>query len=152
MAKRLLSGDAAFAILLLAGGAYWMSAAVPLGFWRGYSPGTGFLPFCYGAMLVVTSALILFGKLVGTDDEPAAEPGSVRKPVLILLLTGLALLGFETVGFPAAVFLALLLLFIVVERLPWLASLVVAAAVTATLYLLFSAWLGVPLPRGPFGV
>jgi hypothetical protein len=40
----------------------------------------------------------------------------------------------------------------VVERLPVPASLLVAAATTAALILLFRTWLGVPLPKGPWGL
>ena len=46
----------------------------------------------------------------------------------------------------------LLALFIVVERLPVVPSLGVAAATAAGLHFLFRVWLGVPLPQGPLGI
>ncbi len=50
-------------------------------------------------------------------------------------------------------FLLLLFLFAVVERLPVLRSvLVVAGATTAALILIFRTWLGVPFPVGPLGL
>jgi hypothetical protein len=39
-----------------------------------------------------------------------------------------------------------LLLYAVVERLPWVYAALVSAATTGVLYLVFKAWLGVPLP------
>ena len=42
-------------------------------------------------------------------------------------------------------------MFAVVERRPVLPSLLVAAANTGILLLIFAIWLGVPLPKGPWG-
>jgi hypothetical protein len=60
--------------------------------------------------------------------------------------------GFMPLCFGPAVFLFLLFLFALVERLPILTSLLVAAATTVILFLIFRTWLGVQLPIGPLGI
>jgi hypothetical protein len=70
----------------------------------------------------------------------------------ILLALTAAAVGVEPAGFGVAVFLLLVFLFAVVERLPVLRSLIVAGATTAALILIFRTWLAVPLPAGPLGI
>ena len=48
-------------------------------------------------------------------------------------------------------FLAMLFLFRVVEKLPTLSSILASAGTAAVLTLVFRSWLGVPLPKGPWG-
>jgi hypothetical protein len=43
-------------------------------------------------------------------------------------------------------------LFAFVERKPVLSSIIAAAGVALALKLIFQIWLGVPLPRGPWGL
>ncbi|HYN12865.1 MAG TPA: tripartite tricarboxylate transporter TctB family protein, partial [Burkholderiales bacterium] len=63
-----------------------------------------------------------------------------------------AIVGLDLIGFAPSIFLLLLVLFAAVERLPIVRSLVVAAAVTAVLFLVFRTWLRVALPVGPLGI
>ncbi len=149
--RRFVNGDTAIAALLLAGGLYWMAASVPLGFWLGFAPGTGFMPFVYGALLVLLSGIVLAGRLLSAE-RLAAVAESPRKPLTIILVVALTILGIETAGFVPAIMVTLLALFIVVERLPVVPSLGVAAATAAGLHFLFRVWLGVPLPQGPLGI
>ena len=149
--RRFVNGDTAIAALLLAGGLYWMSASVPLGFWLGFAPGTGFMPFVYGALLVLLSGIVLAGRLMSAE-RLAAVTESPRKPLTIILTVALAIFGIETAGFVPAIIVTLLALFIVVERLPVVQSLGVAVATAAGFHFLFRVWLGVPLPQGPLGI
>jgi hypothetical protein len=148
---RIVNGDTVIAVLFLAGGLYWMAASVPLGFWLGFAPGTGFMPFVYGALLVLLSGTVLAGRLFSAErlDDVAESP---RKPLTIILIVALAILGIETAGFVPAIIVTLLALFIFVERLPVFRSLGIAVATTAGLHFLFRVWLGVPLPQGPLGI
>lgn len=150
--RRLLSGDAGLSLLLAAGGLFWMANAFEYGFWRGFAPLPGFLPFCYGALLFVLSAVILVRALrEGPAGEVQHEAPS-WKPLLVALVIALTLVGLETVGFVTAVFTALIVMFVGIERLPALRALLVAFTVTAVFHLLLSVWLRVPLPAGPFGI
>jgi hypothetical protein len=148
---RLVNGDTGIAAILLLGGLYWMVAAVPYGFWQGFAPSTGFLPFCYGALLAVLAAVILAERLMRPENEEAARENP-RKPLTIVALVALAILGIEAAGFVPATLVLLVVLFVWVERLPLLPSAAIAVATTAGLHFLFRVWLGVPLPEGPLGV
>ncbi len=148
--RRFLNADVAIALVMLVLGCYWAIAAVPYGLWRGSTPGTGFLPFWYGILIVLLAVAILFQRLRNADDSQSAIESPV-KPLLILLIVAAAIVGLEVVGFIPAILATLLLLFIVVERLPLVASAVIAVVTTAVLYLMFEKWLGVPLPQGLLG-
>jgi len=83
--------------------------------------------------------------------EPAEDQDGFRKPLLVLVITAVAVTALETAGFVLTIFLMLLALYALVERKPPVASLLAAAAVTGSLHVIFAVWLAVPLPLGPFG-
>lgn len=149
--RRLFNADAVIAALLLILGIYWITAGLPLGLWRGSTPGTGFLPFWYGVLIALLSLAILVQR-VRQSQPDAAEYESPRKPLLILLVVAVAIAGLEVVGFVPSIMGTMLVLFVVIERLPLVLSAIVAAVITAALYLMFAKWLGVPLPVGLLGI
>ena len=59
--------------------------------------------------------------------------------------------GLEPMGFGPAMFLMLLFMFVFIERLSIIPSLLVSATTTAVLFLIFRTWLKVTLPIGPLG-
>jgi len=143
-------GEVVLALAFGGIGAFWiaMSATMPL--WDGFSPGSGFLPLIYGVLLALLSAGILVAAFTsGGGEGPAREP--IRKPVLVTAALVLAVLGIETVGFVASMFIMLLFLYGFVERLPIVAALATSAITSGVLTVLFRTWLGVPLPSGPWG-
>jgi hypothetical protein len=150
LSYRLVNGDTGLAALLLIMGLYWAFAAVPLGLWQGFAPGTGFLPLCYGVLLAGLAGTILVEQVLHGEEQATRE--SSRKPLSVLLVVALTILGIEVAGFAPAIFVMLLVFFLWIERLSALLSLIVAAGTTLTLHLLFRTWLGVPLPEGPLGV
>jgi hypothetical protein len=60
--------------------------------------------------------------------------------------------GIDVVGFALAVFFSMTIIYAAIERLPLHRSVLVAAATSAGLTLVFRAWLGVPLSVGPLGI
>lgn len=150
MLVRPAPGEVGLAILFAAVGAVWIAGALGLPFWEGFAPQSGFLPFVYGVMLAALSAAVLLG-LFRTENT-AADLQPVGKPLLVLAALTLAVVGVQTAGFAVAIFLMMAFLFAVVERLPVVRSLIVSGLTTAMLIGIFRAWLGVPLPTGPFGI
>src|SRR5690349_18866665 len=150
MRARVINGDVGLALVFAAIGAVWIFGALGLPFWQGFAPESGFLPLLYGILLVGLSAAVLAMRLRDADAASVDQP--VGKPLAVLAALTAAVVGVEPAGFGPSVFLLLLFLFVVVERLPLLRSLVVAGVTTATLILIFKTWLGVPLPAGPLGV
>lgn len=144
------AGEVGLALLFAVVGVVWVTGALGLPIWEGFAPQSGFLPFVYGAMLVVLSVAVLVG-LFRTDNI-ASDAQPVGKPLILLAALTVAVVGVEAAGFGVAIFLLLAFLFAVVERLPVVRSLIVSGLTTAGLIGVFKVWLGVPLPVGPFGI
>jgi hypothetical protein len=136
-------GELALALVFVALGGLWVAKALRMSLWDGFAPDSGFLPLIYG-FLLAGLALAVVARLV-LAGAPAAE-GDVRKPLLVLAVLIAAVSALPFAGFALSVFLLLAFLYAVVERLPVVTSLVVSAAITGGLYLVFKTWLGVPLP------
>jgi hypothetical protein len=149
MRIRAVAGELGLALVFATIGIVWVAVASGLPLWEGFAPQSGFMPLIYGLALIGFSAMIAGTRIIAPDAPPAREP--VSKPLLVLAALAAAVVGLEAAGFGIAVFALLTFLFVVVERLPVLASSLTAASTTAALILLFRAWLGVPLPKGPLG-
>ncbi len=149
MHTRFGQGEVILALLFAALGILWIATAFGMPFWQGFAPQSGFVPFWYGVILVGLSAAIVVNLVRQT--EAAAEP-PIGKPLIVLAALAGGILGLDLAGFGPSVFLLLLFLFAVVERLPVARSAAVAAATTAVLLLIFKAWLRIPLPTGPLGI
>lgn len=148
MHNRLLQGEVILALLFAALGLLWIVTAFGMPFWQGFAPQSGFVPFWYGVILVGLSVAIVVNLV--RQKEAAAEP-PIGKPLVVLAALAGGILGLEVAGFGPSIFLLLLFLFAVVEKLPPLKSVIVAAGTTAVLVLIFKVWLRIPLPTGPLG-
>ena len=93
--------------------------------WEGFAPQSGFLPLLYGIALVGLSAAIVVSLLTATEAAETRDP--IGKPLLVLGALAATVIGLEAAGFAVAIFVLLLFLFVIVERLPVLASIVVAS-------------------------
>jgi hypothetical protein len=140
---RAAKGEVVLALFFVAIGGLWIARGARMQMWEGFAPDSGFLPLIYGVLLTVLAAAALIQCALA---PPAAESQDVRKPLLVLAALTAAVAALPLAGFAICVFLLLLFLYGVVERLPWLNATVVSAATTGALYLVFRTWLGVPLP------
>jgi hypothetical protein len=147
--KRIAPGELALALFFALLGLLWMVAALRMPLWSGFVPQSGFMPLWYGITLTALAGAIVLDLFLRNAPQ-AEEP--IGKPLVVVLALGAAIAGLELIGFAPAVFLLLLVLFAVVERLPLVRSILVAAGTTAVLFLIFRTWLGVSLPAGPLGI
>ena len=137
-------GELTLALVFAALGGLWIAKAARMPLWEGFAPDSGFLPLIYGVLLAGLAAAVLVQVLARrTAPDPADD---LRKPLLVLAALSAAVAALPFAGFAVSVFALLLVLYAMVERLPWLPSTVVSAAMTGALYLVFKTWLGVPLP------
>ncbi len=150
MGDRAAPGEIGLALIFAGLGIVWIVGALDLPFWEGFAPNSGFMPFIYGMLLLGLSLVIIAGLLLGTGVQEERPP--VGKPVLLLAALTVAVIGVQTAGFALSIFLMLSFMFAVVERRGIIASLLVALCVTGALILIFNTWLGVPLPKGPWGL
>ena len=149
MRQRVAWGDLVLSAAFAALGAVWIAGAREMPMWERETPGPGWLPFAFGAILLALS----IGAAAQALRRPASDvpQGGGRKPLMVLGATLAAVLGLEVVGFVPSIFLMLLALFVLAERRPFLPALLAAAGVAGALHLVFAVWLAVPLPRGVFG-
>jgi hypothetical protein len=150
MKLRAIRGELALCSIFIATGIFWVAVAAGLPMWDGFAPATGFLPLVYGILLAVLGiAATVADVLSATAGGEAKSP--VGRPLMILLALAAGVAGIESAGFFASMFLAMLFLFRVAERLPVVASLAASAGAALVLTLVFRTWLGVPFPAGPWG-
>ncbi len=150
MSHRVSWGDLGLSAVFALMGLVWVLGARAMPMWERETPGPGWLPFAFGALLIAFSAAAGLQAVLRPSAE-AGGPTAWRKPMLVLGATLAAVLGLEAVGFVPAIFLMLFVLFALAERRPRIPSLLGAAGVAGALHVIFVVWLAVPLPAGPFG-
>jgi putative tricarboxylic transport membrane protein len=150
MRLRAAPGEIALGLTLAAAGLFWVHSALRLPLWDGFAPATGFLPLLYGGLLVGLAAAALQVEATSADQTEAAR-GPLGKPFLVIAALAAGIAGLQPAGFAVAMFLCMLFLFKVVEKLPLAPSLAVSAGSALVLTIVFRTWLGVPLPKGPWG-
>jgi putative tricarboxylic transport membrane protein len=127
----------------------WSSAQLKMGSFK--HPGVGFLPFGLCIVLIFFSlALIISRWKKGVPSTPFWLRRTWLRPFLGVVILGLYALVIETLGFPLTTFIFLLIWIGVIERIHWLKMVSISIGVTVGLYLIFSVFLGVPVPMGFF--
>lgn len=150
----MVTGERVVAAGIGAFGALWAVQSSRLAYWSEFAPGSGFLPFWLGIILIVLSlAFLALSFLQPESDPPAAATESAGRGRVISIVLGLlaCILVLEWIGFVAAITAYLLFLLLVVERRPLHEAAGVAAGTSFLLWLVFQHWLHVPLPAGPWG-
>ena len=137
-------GELTLAFIFAALGGLWIARAARMPVWGdSFAPDSGFLPLIYGALLLGLALAAVVQLLVAKAVSSAER---MRKPLVVLGALAAAVAALPLAGFALSVFALLFLLYAAVERLPWLNSALVSAAMTGGLYLVFKVWLSVPLP------
>ncbi|HEX7125118.1 MAG TPA: tripartite tricarboxylate transporter TctB family protein [Thermodesulfobacteriota bacterium] len=149
-----MSGERVLAGLFGLVGLFFALEARDLSYMEESVPGAGFLPFWLGLLLVALVAGFLFttrpAKPAG-DGASGPSPADRRKVAAVSLGLVACIAAIGELGFTASIAAYLLFLARAVERRGWGLSAGVALGATLGLYLIFQAWLKVPLPRGPWG-
>jgi putative tricarboxylic transport membrane protein len=121
-------------------------------------PGPGYYPKLVGVFLIATSLgcviqALLARQSVRTAQAPGASPPNAvagTTVALFGLLVGYGAL-LKPLGFPIAICLFLLAAIRVFGYRRWAITLFIATGLTVVSYVLFVAWLKVPLPLGIVG-
>lgn len=145
-----LWGELLLCLVFIGIGVFWIAVAAGMSMWDGFAPASGFLPLVYGVLLAGLAIAATVVNAFSSGGGAAAED-PIARPLLVLLALCAGVAGIEIAGFFVSMFLAMLFLFRVAERLPLIASLAVSAGAASVLTLVFRRWLGVPLPAGPWG-
>ncbi len=128
------------------------SATYPLGSFS--QPGTGFLPFGLGILLIIFSVSLLVRTL--KSKRARGEQGSVFPPrwlslAATVILMVAAVFLFEKLGYLIVFFALALLLPMLAGQITWRRSFVFAILSTAGVYTIFVWLLKQPLPAGLIG-
>ena len=148
MQGRIAIGELVLAAFFVALGVLWVATAARMPLWSGFAPQSGFMPLWYGIVLIALTGVAVFNLYRQREAVPEQPIG---KPLLVLATFAACIFGLELMGFGPAVFLMLLFMFVFIERLAIIPSVLVAAATTTILFLIFKTWLKVTLPIGPLG-
>ncbi|MBK4217914.1 tripartite tricarboxylate transporter TctB family protein [Paracoccus caeni] len=139
-------GAAILPAVLLVIGIVCIWSGIELGFTQNHLPGPGFMPVIYGILMVLCAVPVTLSELrVGPADEGYA------KPLLLAGVLVMTIIGFGIIGGIGSLFLMMFGLFVLLERLPPLRSLLISAAGAALFYFIFVRALSVALPNGPWG-
>jgi putative tricarboxylic transport membrane protein len=136
-------------------GIAWIVQSLRLRYWSDFAPGTGFFPLWLGIILTALVALFLLMSLRASPvvAAPAPDAAPPRFSRIAAIIAGLfvCIAVIDDLGYGVSVAAYLLFLLGYVERRAPLVAIGVALGTTLVLYLIFKVWLGVPLPRGPWG-
>jgi hypothetical protein len=112
------------------------------------TPGPGVFPLAAGLLLLGLAAGQAVAAGRASHADPSAGGGAISRVVgLMAALVGYALAA-GTLGFLTASFALVLAVSRLLGAPGWLRPTTLALGVTLGAYLIFVAWLGVPLPRG----
>ena len=150
MQKRVAIGELVLAAFFVSLGLLWVGAAMRMPLWEGFAPQSGFMPLWYGIILIGLTVTVVINLFRQKQDAKSEDP--IGKPLIVLAAFAAGIAGLEPMGFGPATFLMLLFMFAFIERLPIVSSILVSAATTAVLFLIFRTWLNVGLPVGPLGI
>jgi putative tricarboxylic transport membrane protein len=126
--------------------------ATRLGLGSVTEPGSGFIFFWSGLILVILSLMVLAEGLRSTE-EIVHETRDMNWVKIALVLLSLVLYAFflERLGFVLTTFVLLCFLLGWIERTNWTRSLGIATAAALGSFAIFELWLKIRLPKGIFG-
>jgi len=148
-----VKADLPSGLLWLAAGAFVAYEGHDLGLGAANDPGSGFVLFWAGLLMVGLALVQLVTAVAGPGGGRIADIwqgsgwGKPVAAVLVLTAYGALLLP---LGFLLSTFLFLLVLMLWVDRNPPAVAVAVALSATLVVFLAFDRWLGVGLPRGLF--
>ena len=137
------AGFVAFGVLVIL-----LSGALPVG--NLSMPGAGFLPLLISVLMILLG-LALFVR--ARESEPFASIGwsDGKHAIMVIVITGVAILLYERLGFIVTMLLMMLGLLVVLEQRHVLRATVFSAAVILVTFSVFQYVLKTPLAEGPFG-
>ena len=112
-------------------------------------PGPGFLPFWTGVLIGLMSLGLLVKSIwQGGGSGGKFFQGSFRKPLFALLALIVYGLLFVILGYFICNFLFMIFMILLMEKKRWYVALGSGLITALAIYVVFSVWLQVPLPRG----
>jgi putative tricarboxylic transport membrane protein len=147
------SADRVTALLLLVFSVAFAAGALKqYSWWGSGGPGSAFLPFWLGLVMICLALGMLVRSLKDPNrGEPWLPRGEGLRDLLVVLGVTTAFVAFLTVtGMVIGTALYLLILVRYLGRHPWWMTIAIALAAAGFNWLVFVHWLHVPMPEGIF--
>jgi len=166
--------EIAIHVIIMMMGGYWVQQGLSVyGFWKNNIPGSGFLPVLFGLIVLCLTVVSLIGvikqrhttRIVALgESNPEATTAQNRvtfkgliaspriRPLIPSVYTLLAILLMVIVGVVPAMFLTAFVWLFWYSKIALGKSLFISAMVSLFVFLVFVLWLGIPFPRGIFGI
>lgn len=124
-----------------------------LGLGKITEPGSGFIFFWSGLILVILSLVDLAESLHGGEELLGQKTAAMNWVKIALVILSLVLYAFflERLGFVVTTFVLLSFLLGWIERTNWVRSLGIATSAALGSFAIFELWLKIRLPKGIFG-
>jgi putative tricarboxylic transport membrane protein len=144
-----IAGAALLALAL----AFAAGALRSYAYWGENGPGPAFLPFWLGLVMALLATMLLASAARAREPgEPWLPRGEGLLRIAIVLGASVAYVALlEVLGMAIATALFLIVLVRWPDRRPWTTAITIGVAVAALNYVVFTRWLRVPMPIGPFG-
>ena len=145
--------DRIFSLIWIALGFFQCAESFSLGLGSVMEPGTGFMPFVMGLVLIALAiALFLESHFAPrgtspTKSSPWSDVHWKRVVYITLIMLGYAVL-LPKLGYLLDTFLVMIFLMKSGEPIKWPTALVVGAVTAVFSYVLFGIWLNVSFPEG----
>jgi hypothetical protein len=145
--------DRIFSFIWIVLGISQCVGSIPLGLGEWVEPGTGFMPFVIGLVMIVLGiALFLEASTVLRKDPKIkisvwSEVYWRRVLYVVLLLAAYAAV-LPKIGYLIATFLVMVFLLKSGEPVKWISAIMVGILASAISYVIFGVWLNVSFPRG----
>ena len=141
------------AALLALAVAFGAGALRSFPYWGENGPGPAFLPFWLGLVMALLATMLLIGAARARNPgEPWLPRGEgLRRIGFVLGATMVYAVLLNVLGMAIATALFLIVLVRWPDRRPWTTAIAVGIAVSALNWVVFTRWLRVPMPTGPFG-
>ena len=147
--------DRIFSFIWIALGVAQCVESVNFGLGSVSEPGTGFMPFVMGLVIILLAVSLLIEATFTLKKSPPpktslwAEVHWKRVAYITLLLLAYSFL-LPKLGYILATFLVMVFLLKSGEPVKWPAAILVGALTSGLSYLIFGIWLSVSFPRGMF--
>jgi hypothetical protein len=142
-------------IFLFGAATVYFSLQMPIGTFR--AAGSGLFPLGLGILLMGLSMILVIKSWVprkpmeGKKPTPTV-PRSAKQVILFSGAVALAILLFQTLGYPLVSFLLLLALLRILGVKQWVYGVSLSLFTAIGVYILFVLWLQIPLPKGWIGL
>jgi putative tricarboxylic transport membrane protein len=114
-------------------------------------PESGLFPFLASALMTLLGGILLLNPR--TRATGVLWPSRTGRWRVMGVLFGIAILcqGMDSAGFTLSSLVALVVLLQTIQRAPLWESVVLSLISVGVVHLVLGQWLGMPLPRGPWG-